>query len=287
MLSGGYLSKAVLLAVAVGNESVRCQTDLERLRFVRSDEREELVALCRTIGLLAKGDNFRLCEIGKLVVESYSKSHSCEKPFRILLASYIQALNPPWAWRIPFGRTETLAILPANATDCFQAAGLLKAEPDAETIHWWYEMATFIRSKISDKRAKTGLKGEKLSIQYETTRTGRKPKWVSFESSFAGYDLLSTASSKSDEIRLIEVKSSEKPVDSATFFLSANEWNIASKRFDSYHFHLWSLSKSPILADVSAKEVAKHIPQNQNSGTWESVEIPFSVFFDDTSAEEK
>ncbi len=281
MLSGGYLSKLVFLTVAIGRKSVRCAEDVKLVRFVGSkpEEHNQLIAFSREIGLLEDGEPFRLKESGKLVAETYSKTNSSKSPFRILLSLFIRAKLPPWAWRIPTGRLETVAALSSNVIDCFRAAGLLEEDPDDEIIRWWKEMESFIRSKMNEDKTETGFKGEILSIQHETARTGRKPKWVSFESNFAGYDLSSFASSQSDKIRLIEVKSSEKPSELATFFVSANEWDVASRHLDSYHFHLWLLSESPILADVPSKEIIQHIPQNQNYGKWQSVEIPFSLFF--------
>ena len=274
------MSKAVLFAIAVGNKTVHCIADMKWLRFVEPEERDDLIAFSRTVGLLANYEPFCLGETGRQVTESYLKKRSCENPFRILLASFIRTKLPTWAWRIPSGRLETVNVLPVAVTDCFHAAGLLKSELDEETVHWWLEMASFIRGKLGDEKAETGIKGETLSIQYETARTGRKPQWVSFESNFAGYDLISVVSSGCDKQRLIEVKASTKPVESATFFVSANEWGVALTRLDSYYFHLWLLSNSPMLTIVSAKAIMPHIPQNRSLGIWQSVEIPFSVFFD-------
>ncbi len=118
-----------------------------------------------------------------------------------------------------------------------------------------------------------------MSFQYETKRTRRRPKWVSFESNYAGYDLASTMSAACDEVRLIEVKASKQPLEAASFFVSENEWAVAASHPENYHFHLWILGEKPILADIPSQEVAPHIPQNRDSGLWKSVEIPFSIFF--------
>ena len=86
-------------------------------------------------------------------------------------------------------------------------------------------------------------------------------------------------SAECDEVRLIEVNASKQPLESASFFVSENEWSVAASHLESYHFHLWLLGDRPILVDIPSREIAPHIPQNRDAGLWKSVEIPFSIFF--------
>lgn len=280
MLSGGYLSKLTLLTVAVGSGRVRDRSGLSQIRLLASCEHETLMRLAVDIGIIDPREPFQLSEVGKCIEEAYLKTRSSTVPFRKMLAEYIQRVLPPWSFRIPSGRMETVAILPEDVVSCFHAAGLLDAEPDEQVVGWWFAMAEFVRSKLGERKVETGCLGEGLSIQFETKRTGRKPKWVSFESNYAGYDLSSTVSAECQDVRLVEVKSSNRSVDAATFFVSENEWKVAASCCGDYHFHLWLLGERPILVDVPSQAIAPHIPQNHLAGLWKTVEIPFSVFFD-------
>ncbi len=278
MLTGGYLSKLVLLATAVGAGHVQYRADLPRIRFLGSDEQEPLLKLAGQVGILENGDPFRLSESGKQIELAYLESRSCALPFRLILSEYIRRISPPWSFRIPAGRMELYAILPMDVANCFHSAGLMNSKPDDEIVNWWSDMATFIRAKIGEQHGETGRNGEILSLNYERVRTGIEPKWVSFESNFAGYDILSVDSSEERIPRRIEVKTSLLAVPNASFFVSENEWNTAMLNLDNYRFHLWSVPQAISLADISAREVEPHIPNNNSSGCWKSAEIPFSVF---------
>ncbi len=280
MLSGGYLSKLTLLTVAVGSGRVRDRSGLSQIRSLALCEHETLMRLALDIGIIDPREPFQLSEFGRFIEEAYLKTRSSTVPFRKMLTEYIRRVLPPWSFRIPSGRMETVAILPADVVSCFQAAKLLDAEPDEQMVAWWFEMSEFVRGKLGERKVVTGYRGEVLSIQFETRRTGRKPKWVSFESNYAGYDLSSTVSAECQDVRLVEVKSSGRPVEAATFFVSENEWRVAASCRGDYHFHLWLLGEKPILADVPSQSIAPHIPQNHSAGLWKTVEIPFSAFFD-------
>lgn len=278
MLTGGYLSKLVLLASAIADGAVRGVGDLPRLRFVRPEEYDFLFHLAKETGILDTTQPFQLCGRGQQIVDAYATRGTCAEPFRILLEEYIRNTLPPWAFRIPAGRAETIAALPGDIANCFLSARLLDSPPDKNAIHWWQDMASFIRRKIGETKVGTGTEGEEASMAFEQQRTGLRPKWVSFESNFAGYDILSVAGPDNLHPRPIEVKASRQPLADATFFVSENEWNTALCHLDSYRFHLWLLGETPRLADVPASIVAPYIPTNRQSGAWKSVEIPFRTF---------
>lgn len=278
MLTGGYLSKLVLLASAIADGAVCGVGDLARLRFVRPEEYEFLCQLAKETGILDITEPFRLCGRGQQIVDVYATTGACVEPFRILLAEYIRNTLPLWAFRIPTGRAETTAALPGDVVNCFFSARLLDSHPDITAIHWWQDMSSFIRRKIGETKVETGTEGEQASLAFEEHRTGLRPKWVSFESNFAGYDILSVAGPDNPHPRPIEVKASRQSLEDATFFVSENEWNTALCHPDSYRFHLWMLGETPQLADVPASDVAPHIPANRQSGAWKSVEIPFRTF---------
>ena len=115
-------------------------------------------------------------------------------------------------------------------------------------------------------------------ILYEFNRTNHKPKWVAIESNILGYDVLSQVDAENSEKILIEVKTSQRNLEDAVFYVSKNEWQIALKA-KNYFFYLWLLfGKNNCLAVVPTELIKKHIPINNNEGAWQSVEIKYSAF---------
>ena len=278
MLTGGYLSKLVLLAAAVESGHVRKRSDLVMIRFLGAEEQGPLLDLAAEVGLLESGEPFRLSESGKRIEMAYQETRNCALPFRMILSEYVRHVLPVWAYRIPAGRMELFAVLPPDVASCFHSSGLMDSSPDDTIVSWWSEMAKFIRLKVSDRREETGRDGEARSLCYERLRTGREPKWISFESNFAGYDILSVDSAEQGTPRRIEVKASFSSVSDASFLVTENEWNVAILNLDNYRFHLWSITRVVLLADIPAREVEPHIPKNNSLGCWKKAEIPFSAF---------
>lgn len=278
MITGGYLSKLVFLASAVEGGGVKTPDDMTRIRGVLIAETDRLVQLARDLNVIDEFTPFHLDATGRKVAQSFSETGSCEVPFRLLLSAYVRNKIPGWAFRIPAGRKETCAVLTLDEKKCFQAAGLLRNMPDDPIVQWWQDLASFIRSISQERNTETGTCGEQLSLRYERNRTGMEPKWIAFETSFAGYDILSVNSSTDTTPRPIEVKSSSQSMEKATFFFSDNEWSAAQRQLDRYHIHLWSRASGFQLADISARLLAPHIPNNRKNGVWKSVEIPFSAF---------
>ena len=278
MISGGYLSKLVFFASAVEGGGVETPEDMTRIRGVLPAERDQLLKLARELNVIDEFMPFRLDATGRNVTRSFSETGSCEIPFQLLLSAYARNKIPGWVFRVPAGRAETCAVLTPDEKKCFQAAGLLRDMPDDSIVQWWQDLATFVRSICQERNTETGTQGEQLSLRYEHNRTGSEPKWISFETSFAGYDILSVNSANDSTPRPIEVKSSSRSMEEATFFFSDNEWSAAQRQLERYHIHLWSFSSGLQLADIPASLIAPHIPNNQKNGVWKSVEIPFSVF---------
>ena len=217
MITGGYLSKLVFLASAVEGGAVKEPEDLALLRGVLPAERPRLLQLARELNIINTSIPLQLEATGRNVSRAFSETGSCEIPFQLLLSSYGRIKLPGWAFRTPAGRTETWTVLSSDEKKCFQAAGLLRNPPDEPIIRWWQNLATFIRSITEERNTETGAQGERLSLQYERSRTGQIPRWISFESNFAGYDILSVNSETDHTLRPIEVKSSSRPMESATF----------------------------------------------------------------------
>ena len=114
MLSGGYLSKLVLLTTAVGSGRVRDRDGLSQIRFILPCEHESLLQLGIDTGLFVRGESLQLSEFGRIIEMAYLETRSCKEPFRMIIAEYIRRVLPPWSLRFPAGRMETVATLPPD-----------------------------------------------------------------------------------------------------------------------------------------------------------------------------
>lgn len=199
--------------------------------------------------------------------------------FRQALLDYIGIVRPTWAQLTPRGRQETLSVLSPEIWQCFAEAELVVSY-SGDVVAWWDALAARARGQSSEILLETGRKGERLSFRYEEWRTGEEPKWQSFESNLAGYDLLSVVGPHDRQLLQIEVKATEASVANGFFHITLNEWET-SLLANCYVFHLWSLGQDiPLLATVSKEEIAQHIPANRAKGRWELVKIPFATFSD-------
>ena len=237
-----------------------------------------VIDFCRAGQLICEieGSPIKLSGTGLMLADTYLSQMNIQITFRKILEQYIRVVRPGWANRMPVGRQETFAALSKDERFCFHEAGLDSNPPNDAVVDWWDRVASEFRSQKEKELLAIGRIGERLSIRYEQKRVGRTPMWVSIDTNFAGYDLLSVEDQCTQ--RRIEVKSSEKPFSIADFIISKNEWDVASCAIDTYYFHLWLLNPHPKVAVVRAKEMASHVAQNQGAGLWISVMVPFSVF---------
>lgn len=190
------------------------------------------------------------------------------------LEDMIKIYNPSWASLIPKGREETKHFLPESVKQCFNEAGLL-GELSDELVDFWDKLALAYRNVKQERLLELGREGERFSIIFEESRTGRIPKWQSIESNLSGYDLISTLNTDENKPLMIEVKATSTNINYASFYISRNEWETASNT-SNYVFHLWSLDKKcRTLYIVSKEKVKPHIAMDQNDGNWQSIEIPF------------
>jgi hypothetical protein len=196
---------------------------------------------------------------------------------RLLVLDHVEAENPSWLHLAPAGRRETLLHAPTGVRQVLVEAGLAYGE-DEEIVAFWDGLAARARGSRDASLLEIGRRGERLTIERETTRTGQLPKWIALDSSFDGYDVLSRVSSADPRRLTIEVKTSERPFSYAAFHLTHNEWDIAQESLN-HVFHLWDVSGPlPMLAVLSVDQVSNHIPANSGDGYWESVSIPFRAF---------
>ncbi len=228
----------------------------------------EVAQDCRWIGIGKAGEI--------IITRGGERLANCLKPelaLRLQLRDFIATYHPAWSHLLVRGREEALKLLPSDIVQCFREAGLLDTWND-DILAWWDEIAGQARIDPGNAKNETGRKGEKLSLAFERTRTGREPTWVALDSSLCGYDIESTVSMRDDDLLHIEVKSTEMDISLASFHVTRNEWRVAeaSKR---YVFHLWQLAARTRLYIIKRDAIGSNIPDNNGDGSWESVEIPF------------
>jgi len=199
-----------------------------------------------------------------------------EPRLRQALLDYIDAVRPPWIQNATFGRARVLSFAGSEIAQVFVEAGLAHGMED-EVVAFWDAMSARARGQKNIFLTAIGRDGERLTLTHEKDRTGRMPKWVSIDSNDDGYDVLSVAGPTDLSHLSIEVKATTIGL-AGSFHLTENEWNRALS-FPNHIFHLWDISKPvPHLAVLSREDLEPHIPANQGAGSWESVEIPFSIF---------
>ena len=200
-----------------------------------------------------------------------------EAKVQMLLKDFIKITKPPWAQLIPYGRRVALKYAPQEIRqvfeECYLAYGI-----DDDIVAFWDEVAQTFREQRNSGLVDIGRKGERLTYFYEFDRTGHHPKWLALESSYLGYDILSRISADVEDPMRIEVKTSEKRIEYAKFYLTHNEWKVTRDSV-AHKFYLWNLcGDQSHLAVLSVDDVQNHIPENSGSGKWMNVEIPFQAF---------
>ena len=214
------------------------------------------------------------------------KSSLLEKDFitlqRQLLWLFVRKQRPTW---LRYAKNGLGGVKPHIIDDderqVFRQLGLMpdSESNDIEVSKWWLRVSDLARNIIQEKNTETGIEGEFLTINYETRRTGVRPKHVAFESNNFGYNVLSQISNEDTSPLNIEVKSSVMMRKYASINLTRFEFEKSIEMGTSYIFHLWDLSgKYPLLLIVPSLDITKHIPKDTGSGKWEIVKIRFDVF---------
>jgi hypothetical protein len=226
---------------------------------------------CRWLRIESDG-SIQLTERGHQI-RGLSTGKEClrEQLFDLLIAA-----PPPWARRMIQGRFEALQAMPDEAQQCFKDCELTEGTDD-DVVGWWDRASGSVRSERTKLNHDVGRAAEKLSLVFEKRRTGREPIWQAVETSVSGFDVLSVVDTASEVKLKIEVKGSRMPKNQASFFVTRNEWNTATKS-NAFHFHLWLVRDLPKLFVVPAKDVEPHIPNDQGSGRWENAQLLFKDF---------
>ena len=195
---------------------------------------------------------------------------------RRMLLDYVDIERPSWVQSALSGRAKVLHFAGAEIGQIFVEA-LLADGVDSDTVAFWDTLAARARGLKDERQNQVGRLGERLTLDYETQRTGKIAKWISIESNEDGYDVLSVVSDSDFRKLSIEAKASSMGLHGA-FYLTVNEWEHA-RETKSHAFHLWDVSKTPYaLCVLDVAQVAAHVPNDCGLGTWQSVQIPFAAF---------
>lgn len=280
MITHSHISRVIVYLCDLLRGRVSSLHEFQMIYHCPQEDRlwvERFCELCK-LTRLTNDVKDALSERGRVIAQSYQSKHDLEQAFRNILYEYICEARPAWANRIPAGREEAFASMNKDELFCFKEAGLSCRPATASIVAWWDEVAGHFRSHADNDLVQIGRVGEKLTIRYELERTGRLPSWISVESNFAGYDILSCESGMNERKRLIEVKSTAKEWGAAEFYITRNEWETALTCINDYYFYLWRIGKENKLAIVPASTMENHVAKNMGSGRWVSVAIPFETF---------
>ena len=248
-----------------------------RKRYVASSVTVEFAMRCGWI--CVENESFMITSDGLRILQQFDGYYIGMPLWRTILRDYIIALKPIWARRIPFGRKEAFLFMSDEEKRCFLEAGLMDIPANDEVIEWWDAIADIERE--NDDYLSVGREGERLTVEYESKRTGKSPVWQSIETNLAGYDIISRCDNTDDSPEiLIEVKASRKNLQNAYLVITRHEWEVANYKnnVSRYFFYIWLLGDAKLLARISANDVLSHIPKESGAGTWENVKIPFEAF---------
>jgi len=199
-----------------------------------------------------------------------------QQKLRQALLDYIDVEMPPWLQNAPSGRSRMLAFTRVDILQVFAEAGLTD-ERSKEVVSFWDALSSRARGLKNDRLTEIGREGERLTIEYETARTGRIPEWIAIESNEDGYDILSVVSKVNSELLSIEVKTSSMGL-AGDLFLTRNEWDHC-KEVEHHCFYLWAVKRAEtLLAKINPRQMRDHLPKDGGKGEWLTTQVPFSTF---------
>lgn len=200
-----------------------------------------------------------------------------EAQLRQAILDYIDIEHPSWVQNASFGRSRVISFAGSQIAQVFAEAGLVDGIEEA-VVTFWDALAARARGQRDDRLTQIGRLGERLTIDYETQRTGRPPTWVAIDNNADGYDVLSIVGPADRQQLTIEVKTSTQ--GTAGFaMLTRTEWEMAME--SAFHaFHFWNLRdrSQPKLSIVTNDKMVRHVPQDRGVGRWKCTEVPFSAF---------
>lgn len=279
-VSTSLITEALVLLKFMARHNCFCEEDVGHLKVDYGINKKAALSMAKQCQWISVNDDMiAFTEWGKELVAGFDGSLVGLEMWRAILKQYISVCHPIWAKLIPYGRQEAYVYMSEEEQLCFQKAKLMTTPVAEDVIQWWDSIANAERDRSDVMKSATGRQGERLTIEYETARTGVDPLWKSIESNKNGYDVLSQRDRNNNSQILIEVKSSEEDISHAQMHVSRNEWDVASlaNNQQRYYFYLWVVRDS-LLAIVPYGKMIAHIPRDNGNGIWESVDVPFSAF---------
>ena len=268
-LSVGILYDAIELIELISENLTIQEIELKSAfpnRFSSADLQSvlEISQSCNWFCIDTEGILF-LTNEGRLILDA----DNYKAKLRIQIKHFVNQFRPPWALILKNGRTA-LSSLPEDCHQCLNEAGFL--ELNLSGLNELDRLIAIADGGNDYNKIAIGRKGELLTKKYEEIRTGESPKWIALDTNLAGYDFLSIVCKDDTSPLPIEVKTTERDLDSAYIHISKNESDI-SLSAKNYIFYIWLLNPIDFYI-VDPEELAKHRPTNKGYGTWESVKIP-------------
>ncbi len=188
LLSPGYVHSAIKLLDMVAKRDLELTVLSHSLPKVELLPTRDIIEFAVALGwVVSDADGkARLSQSGS----QFLAQRLTPSRFRQCLLDYVSILKPPWAqlaWR---GREETLRLLAPEVRQCFAEAGLDRSL-EVDVVDWWDALAVRARGLVSSLLNQIGRRGERMSLEFEHSRTKRAPRWHSVESNLSGYDILS------------------------------------------------------------------------------------------------
>jgi hypothetical protein len=196
-----------------------------------------------------------------------------------IIFQYIKKYKPAWYLRFKRGLIYVKDIQEDNPQifQCLEELGIFNKGLTSEATNFIYKIKKLIYSEIeTSNNLKTGMKGEKLSRDYEYQKTGIEPIYQALIDERSGFDLISLW--KNGNKKYIEVKASYNNQAHITW----NEWITAQqkkKNNEEYVFHFWKLDKENYeLAVLSVDDLSFLGRPSEKGHHWETYLVEFNVF---------
>lgn len=286
-ISIGFLDQSShLLEIISENDSM----DLTRLHYLVSQDR--IVFRNQGSKLIENALQNRWIQVdkdGKLKITTNIEC-SFEDYLQIqreMLWLFIKETKPPWIRKLIHGIKDAKSgIYDSDVKQVFSELGLFDDHQNIEVKKWWNKVSKFSRDIRNERLSDIGLRGELLTIEYEKSRTGVSPTHSSMDSDDYGYDVKSQIDVHNNSKLYIEVKTTEKSLNFAKFYLTKNEVKSSYKLSPNYRLYLWIIADNKYrLKIISPSDFIKHLPTNNESGEWETVSMSFGLFDWDDSVE--
>ena len=196
---------------------------------------------------------------------------------QLLILDFIKETQPHWVHILRGEKIFALQYIPEGVRQVIQECGLAD-DANESTTAFWNEVKNYVSNDDASRTGEIGHKGERLTIRYEKDRTGVDPLWTAMEDSKAGYDVGSVVSSSDLSLLRIEAKATIVQMSDAIFYISENEWKVATQD-GAHRFYLWLIRKSEtMLARLDVGDIRSSIPENRGFGAWKKVGIPYKQF---------